>query len=118
MIAAIATIAFLAAAWAAIVAIAGSLEDNLARVNSALSGETPAFAHVTGSGSAVPVPRFFVSHGRIFGNARAAATTPASSRKLRLRWLLFLRTRLLAASRSSSIARKFFRSFLSAASLV
>ena len=44
MIAAIATIAFLAAAWAAIVAIAGSLEGNLARVNAALSGETPAFA--------------------------------------------------------------------------
>lgn len=44
MIAAIATIAFLAAAWAAIVAIAGSLEDNLARVKIALSGDTPAFA--------------------------------------------------------------------------
>lgn len=43
MIAAIATVIFLAAAWAAIVAIAGSLEDNLARVKSVLSGETPAF---------------------------------------------------------------------------
>ena len=44
MIAAIATIIFLAAAWAAIVAIAGSLEHNLARVSAALNGEAPAFA--------------------------------------------------------------------------
>ena len=44
MIAAIATIAFLAAAWAAIVAIAGSLEFNLIRVTAALSGKTLAFA--------------------------------------------------------------------------
>jgi hypothetical protein len=44
MIAAIATIIFLAAAWAAIVAIAGSLENSLARVKSALSGNAPAFA--------------------------------------------------------------------------
>ena len=42
MIAAIATIVFLAAAWAAIVGIAGSLEGNLARVGAALLGETPA----------------------------------------------------------------------------
>ena len=41
MIAAIATIAFLAAAWAAIVAIAGSLEFSLARVSAALRGEAP-----------------------------------------------------------------------------
>ncbi len=39
MIAAIATIAFLAAAWAAIVAIAGSLEDNLGKVGAAFRGE-------------------------------------------------------------------------------
>jgi len=45
MIAAIATIAFLTAAWAAIVAVAASLEDNLARVTAALNGESPAFAH-------------------------------------------------------------------------
>lgn len=44
MIAAIATIAFLAAAWVAIVAIAASLENNLARVSAALNGEMPAFA--------------------------------------------------------------------------
>ena len=43
MIAAFATIAFLAAAWAAIVAIAGSLEDNLGKVTGALRRETPAF---------------------------------------------------------------------------
>lgn len=44
MIAAIATIAFLAAAGAAIVAIAGSLEVNLAKVGAALRGDTPALA--------------------------------------------------------------------------
>ena len=44
MIAAIATIAFLAAAWAAIVAIAGSLEVNLAKIGAALRGETPTLA--------------------------------------------------------------------------
>ena len=44
MIAAIATIAFLAAAWAAIVAIAGSLEENLGKVSAALRGHAPAFA--------------------------------------------------------------------------
>ncbi|MEO5577461.1 MAG: hypothetical protein ABIR25_00225 [Sphingomicrobium sp.] len=44
MIAAIATIAFLAAAWAAIVVIAGSLEVNLAKVGAALCGVPPAFA--------------------------------------------------------------------------
>ena len=44
MIAAIATIAFLAAAWAAIVIVAGSLEENLGRVSAALRGPTPAFA--------------------------------------------------------------------------
>ena len=42
MIAAIATIVFLAAAWAAIVSIAGSLEGNLAKVGAAFSGQTPA----------------------------------------------------------------------------
>ena len=42
MIAAFATIAFLAAAWAAIVAIAGSLEANLGKVSAALSRDTPA----------------------------------------------------------------------------
>ena len=41
MIAAIATIAFLAAAWAAIVAIAGSLEANL-KVSASLRREIPA----------------------------------------------------------------------------
>ena len=41
MIAAIATIAFLAAAWAAIVAIAGSLEFSFARIGAALRGEAP-----------------------------------------------------------------------------
>ena len=45
MIAAIATIAFLAAAWAAIVIVAGGLEENLGRVSAALRGESPAFAH-------------------------------------------------------------------------
>ena len=44
MIAAIATIVFLAAAWAAILAIAGSLEENLAGVSAALRGQAPAFA--------------------------------------------------------------------------
>ena len=44
MIAAIATIVFLAAAWAAIVAIAASLEINLAKVGAALRGEAPALA--------------------------------------------------------------------------
>lgn len=42
MIAAFATIAFLAAAWAAIVAIAGSLEANLGKVSAALRRDTPA----------------------------------------------------------------------------
>lgn len=42
MIEAIATIVFLAAAWAAIVSIAGSLEENLGKVGAALRGETPA----------------------------------------------------------------------------
>ena len=42
MIAAFATIAFLAAAWAAIVAIAGSLEANLGKVSAALCRDTPA----------------------------------------------------------------------------
>ena len=42
MIAAIATIAFLAAAWAAIVAIASSLELNLGKIGTALRGESPA----------------------------------------------------------------------------
>ncbi len=42
MIAAIATIAFLAATWAAIVAIAGSLEFSLSKVGAALRGEAPA----------------------------------------------------------------------------
>ncbi|WP_309602747.1 hypothetical protein [Sphingomonas sp.] len=41
MIAAIATIAFLAAAWAAIVAIAGSLDDSLGKVSAALRGVAP-----------------------------------------------------------------------------
>ena len=42
MIAAIVTIVFLAATWAAIVAIAGSLEANLGKVSAALRRETPA----------------------------------------------------------------------------
>ena len=41
MIAVLATIAFLAAAWAAIVAIAGSLDDSLGKVGAALRGVTP-----------------------------------------------------------------------------
>ena len=44
MIAAIATIVFLAAAWAAIVSISGSLESSLAKVSAALRGECAAFA--------------------------------------------------------------------------
>ena len=44
MIAAFATIAFLAAAWVAIVAIAGSLEFTLPRIGSALHGEAPTAA--------------------------------------------------------------------------
>ena len=40
MIAAVATAAFLAAAWVAIVAIAGSLEGSLSKVGTALRGET------------------------------------------------------------------------------
>ena len=44
MIAALATIAFLAAAWAAIVAIAGSLEANLGKVSAALRRDTPALS--------------------------------------------------------------------------
>ena len=44
MIAAIATIAFLAAAWAAIIAIAASLEINIGKISAALRGETPALA--------------------------------------------------------------------------
>ena len=44
MIAAIATIVFLAAAWFAIVSIAGSLEANLGKISAALSGESPAFS--------------------------------------------------------------------------
>ena len=43
MIAAIATIAFLAAAWAAIVIVAGSLEENFGRVSAALRGPAPVF---------------------------------------------------------------------------
>ena len=38
MIAALATIAFLAAAWAALVAIAGSFEHSLGKINAALRG--------------------------------------------------------------------------------
>ena len=44
MIAAIATIAFLAAAWAAIVVIAGCFEDSLSQVGIALGGKAPAVA--------------------------------------------------------------------------
>ncbi len=44
MLAAIATIAFLAAAWAAIVAIAGSLEFNFFKVSAALHGRASALA--------------------------------------------------------------------------
>ncbi len=44
MIAAIATIAFLAAAWAAIVIVAGSLEEHLGKVSAALRGESLGFA--------------------------------------------------------------------------
>lgn len=40
MIAALATIAFLAAAWAAIVILAGSLEQSLGKIGSALRGDT------------------------------------------------------------------------------
>ncbi len=42
MIAALATIAFLAAAWAAITSIAGSIEGNLGKVSAALRRETVA----------------------------------------------------------------------------
>ena len=45
MIAALATIAFLAAAWAAIVAVAGSFEQSMGKIGAALRGE-----------SALPVP--------------------------------------------------------------
>ena len=41
MIAAVATIAFLAAAWAAIVAVAGSLDESLGKVGAALHGVPP-----------------------------------------------------------------------------
>ena len=44
MIAALATIVFLAAAWAAIVIVAGSLEQSLGKVGAALRGESPALA--------------------------------------------------------------------------
>ena len=40
MIAAVATIAFLAAAWAAIVAVAGSLETSLPKIAAALRGQS------------------------------------------------------------------------------
>ena len=39
MIAAVATIAFLTAAWVAIVSVAGSLEDSLGKIGAALRGE-------------------------------------------------------------------------------
>ena len=42
MIAALVTIAFLAAAWAAIVAIAGSFEDSVGKIGTALRGVSPA----------------------------------------------------------------------------
>ena len=54
MIAAIATIAFLAAAWVAIVAIAGSLEFSLARVRAALRGETPVLSAAPVAGRISP----------------------------------------------------------------
>ena len=41
MIAAVATIVFLAAAWAAIIAIAGSVEESLGKVGAALRGVSP-----------------------------------------------------------------------------
>ena len=44
MIAAVATIVFLAAAWAAIVAIAGSLENNFGKIGAAVRGEYSAVA--------------------------------------------------------------------------
>ena len=44
MIAALATIAFLAAAWAAIVAIAGSFESDLGKIKLALRGQSTSFA--------------------------------------------------------------------------
>ena len=44
MIAALATIAFLAAAWAAIVAIAGSFESDLGKIKLALRGRSTGFA--------------------------------------------------------------------------
>ena len=40
MIAVLATIAFLAAAWAAIVAVAGSMEHSLGKISAALRGES------------------------------------------------------------------------------
>ncbi len=40
MIAALATIAFLAAAWAAIVAVSASLEDSIGKIGSALRGQS------------------------------------------------------------------------------
>lgn len=42
MIAALATIVVLVAAWAAILAIAGSLEQNLGKIGAALRGQAPA----------------------------------------------------------------------------
>ena len=50
MIAALATIAFLAAIWVAVVAIAESFESTLARIGSALRGEAPATAALPVSG--------------------------------------------------------------------
>ena len=44
MIAAVATIVFLVAAWAAIVAIAASLEVNFTKIGAALRGASPALA--------------------------------------------------------------------------
>ena len=41
MIAAFATIVFLAAAWAAMVAVAGSFEHSLGKIGAALRGESP-----------------------------------------------------------------------------
>lgn len=46
MIAALATIAFLAAAWAAIVILSSSLDQKLGRIASALRGEADAPAHL------------------------------------------------------------------------
>ncbi len=69
MIAALATIAFLAAAWAAIVIVAGSLEQSLGKIGAALRGE---------SGLPAPAPiAVRVSQRYPSGRAQRARAKPA-----------------------------------------